>query len=383
MSLYIGVEGVGLRQSVAVASDERGEIVAARRLVGSPITLHTTPRHVLRTRLMDLLCAIKEEANCPLEALRRASVCVGLTGVTFRSDAVVDLPEQFKRLEVPLRRLVCTGDAEIVFVSHARTMAGTAILCHMGSTAYASLGEETFRYGGWGPVFGDEGSGYWIGSSVLRAIAEEHDAGQPASPLWELVDRWFSAPEDTERPDWAGASYVWLEQRDRTNQAGDSGDPRTALFGFAHAMRLHRQWEWRAAVSSLTIPLRRAWDQGNETAAKIWDAAAEELCGQYERMCRRAKIGPDLGPLVIYGGVVTHNRRFRELVLEKLAERQLLPSVVLSPHTSGTLRPACGALLYALGRSRSDALRLPDTATIDRVEASSAAPMFSEALRND
>jgi N-acetylglucosamine kinase len=34
------------------------------------------------------------------------------------------------------------------------------------------------RVGGWGPIFGDEGSGFWIGREVIQAALRAHDAAE-------------------------------------------------------------------------------------------------------------------------------------------------------------------------------------------------------------
>jgi len=172
LALFIGVEGVGMSFSVAVSADETGTVLSSVRLEGAPISLHTTDRRELRSRLAELLRTVCERAEATLEQQRNATVCLGLTGVTFPYDSLIDLPDEFDKMERPVRRLICTGDAEIVFASHAKCDHGSAIVCHMGSTAYVVAGKRRVRYGGWGPVLGDEGSGYWMGRAALRAIGE-------------------------------------------------------------------------------------------------------------------------------------------------------------------------------------------------------------------
>ena len=36
------------------------------------------------------------------------------------------------------------------------------------------------RAGGWGPVFGDEGGGFWIGREAIRCALRANDAGEAA-----------------------------------------------------------------------------------------------------------------------------------------------------------------------------------------------------------
>ena len=63
--------------------------------------------------------------------------------------------------------------------------AAVAILVGTGSVAYArdpkSL--DTVRVGGWGPLIGDDGSGFWIGRSAIRSVLMQHDEQRPRSDL--------------------------------------------------------------------------------------------------------------------------------------------------------------------------------------------------------
>ena len=383
MSLYIGIEGVGLRQSVAVVADAKGRILSAYRMLGEPLFLQTTDRNLLRTRLTKIIREVAFRAGRNLSDLEDAIVCIGLSGVTFPYDADVDLPTEFSKLGIRIKRLVCTGDAEIVFASHAHAAKGSAIVCNMGSTAFVATPENFVRYGGWGPAIGDEGSGYWIGKEVLRAIGEEFDRGDEPTELWKAIDKWLSKPNTCEYADWIGASLLWRKRRLEYEREKRAYDKRTAICSFAHAMSLQKEWEWRAVLSSLTIPLMRAWEQGNEAAENILARAADHLVRQYKHACVRAKVPGTFSPLVLYGGVLTHNSKFRGLVVEKLSRRLKPPCEVLTPTSPKTMRPACGALLYALGDSLTGALRLPSHEVINTLAVEQENAHTSGELNND
>jgi N-acetylglucosamine kinase-like BadF-type ATPase len=367
MSIYIGIEGVGLRHSIAVAADAEGKITASCRLVGEPLSLHTIDRNLLRSRLMTLIREVARGASRSLNELRDATVCIGLSGVTFPYDAVVDLREEFEKLEIPVLKLICTGDAEIVFASHAQILHGSAILCHMGSTAFITTPEHHLRYGGWGPAFGDQGSGYWIGLQALTAISEDFDSGRPESILWKIVEVWLGSPARGEHSDWVAASLIWRKFREKYITAPNRYDLRTALFHFAHAMTLQRSWQWRAVVSSLSIPVVQAHTLGDPSATAILQRAASHLVRQYQNVCKRAAVRPIYGPLVLYGGVILHNPEFQSMLVSQLREIDNSAAEIISPKSDDTMRPALGALLYALGDSDSGHLRLPSQKVIDSV----------------
>lgn len=68
--------------------------------------------------------------------------------------------------------------------------AGVLVLCGTGSMAWgkAETGAEE-RCGGWGPLFGDEGSGFDLGMHALRAACRVTDGRGPATRLHADVPR--------------------------------------------------------------------------------------------------------------------------------------------------------------------------------------------------
>jgi N-acetylglucosamine kinase-like BadF-type ATPase len=402
MDLFIGIEGSGMRHSVAVMADQQGSILSSVRLK-EPISLHTTPVELLIDRLEKLLLNVLKRADCTLNDLCNANVCIGLTGVTFRYDREVALPQVFSRIDFPIKQLICTGDAEIAFASHAQTMTGTCILCHSGSTAYVVLESQGrpchFRFGGWGPALGDEGSGYWMGRAALRAIGAEHEGYKHESILWEEVNAWLNNPQP-HLPAWKFGSNFWkIDVRDiRTGliKRGAKIDPRTVLFHWSHRMQqpglvgrpadLEGFELWRKIVSGLVIPLFRAYRRGDEAARQIVEDATDLLAEQHRLACEIAKReagATTFSPLVLYGGVFTWNPEFRQILIRKISESHHESFTFKQTDDPNVMRPACGALLFALGQSKTDHLQLPRRNTIDRVMEGQSKPEFKSDLVND
>jgi N-acetylglucosamine kinase-like BadF-type ATPase len=382
MVMFVGVEGVGLRQSVAVAADSLGNILSAVRLVGMPLSFHTVERNVFRTRLVRLLEELCRKAGASIDDLKDAILCIGLTGVSFPYEAFCEVPDEIRNAELSFDTLICTGDAEVIFASHVQSDVGSAIVCHIGSVAYVTTPEKRIRLGGWGPAFGDEGSGYWIGRRALRAIGKEVEDGEPPSALWRCIDAWLSHGEEkSEVPDWKAASLLWHKYQAQYHVRG--ADPRTALLSFARSLYLQKEWEWRAIASSFVIPVMRAWGEGDRVAEEIVSTAASDLAKLYRRARQQAGGVADEGPIVLYGGVLNNNERFRGLLMNRLDSRKLLPKRVVTNQTSTTMRPACGALLFALGNSQTGKLRLPSQKKIHAILESGRVPHAMGALQND
>ncbi|WP_353948197.1 BadF/BadG/BcrA/BcrD ATPase family protein [Sporolactobacillus sp. Y61] len=69
---------------------------------------------------------------------------------------------------------------------------GMVVIAGTGSIAYG-LHEDgrSFRIGGWGFLFGDEGSGYDIGRETIRQVLMEYDGRRPATALTSQVKDYF------------------------------------------------------------------------------------------------------------------------------------------------------------------------------------------------
>ncbi|MBR2375302.1 MAG: XRE family transcriptional regulator [Clostridia bacterium] len=63
----------------------------------------------------------------------------------------------------------------------------TAVICGTGSAVFANDGKTLKRVGGYGYLFDDEGSGYYLGKAALRACLEYEDGYGKESLLVKLV----------------------------------------------------------------------------------------------------------------------------------------------------------------------------------------------------
>jgi N-acetylglucosamine kinase len=106
--------------------------------------------------------------------------------------------------EVAQQALPCPtlveNDVRIAFDgAFAGQGAGVLILAGTGSMAWASRNEPDatqLRIGGWGDVFGDEGSAYWIGCQALVIASRSLDGREPQPRLTQaLLDHLSLAPE--------------------------------------------------------------------------------------------------------------------------------------------------------------------------------------------
>ena len=124
------------------------------------------------------------------EALSIAGILDAVPTILYGGFAGVGRAEERRDLENELSRLgvadevVVDSDAAIALVDAFGDGPGIIVIAGTGSIAYArGINGELARCGGWGPVFGDEGSGGWLGRRALGVVAAAADGREPPTAL--------------------------------------------------------------------------------------------------------------------------------------------------------------------------------------------------------
>lgn len=202
------------------------------------------------------------------------------------------------------RTLTVVSDAEAARLGALNGEDGVLLIAGTGSIAVGRFGDEAVRCGGWGPVMGDEGSGYWIGRRALQRACREADGRAEKSALGRSV---FDALDVTE-PGEAVAALAAMADR-------------------------------RSGVAALARTACDAAREGDPVAAALLDEAAGQLALLVNTLARGR------GAVVCSwaGGVFSAG----DVVLDRLRCR-LGPDVTLRAPAGDPLRGAC---IAAGGRS--------------------------------
>lgn len=115
--------------------------------------------------------------------------------------------------------LSLTNDVDMACTGAFAGGAGVLLLSGTGSMAWAADGRgQTARVGGWGPVFGDEGSAYWIGRKALQRVCQAMDGRAPAAQPFAL-QLCTAMGWPTESPGALDALLGWYSQQERPRPA--------------------------------------------------------------------------------------------------------------------------------------------------------------------
>ncbi len=169
---------------------------------------------------------------------------------------------------------------------------GIALIAGTGSLCFGQTRDgRTARAGGWGYLFGDEGSAYAIALAGLRAAAQSADGRAPPT---RLVDA-FLTRLSVERPQ----------------------ELITAIYPMASD---------RAQIASLADIVTQSADEGDAAAQQILQTAAAELAAMVAALARKLGFSGDTFPLALAGGLLLGSEKLRSTLGECLGSLDLRPA---------------------------------------------------------
>ena len=182
MKYFVGVDGGGSSTRAVILDDVlqvigRGEAGPSNHYVAGA---ESAARHCLLA--VEAALAEARRFNAAIAAENIASWGLGLAGVRRPKDAA--LMENALRAVTEDKPFFLDTD---VAAAHSGAFAGGPGVVLSGGTGAIAYGadehNERFYADGWGPLLGDEGSGYWMGVEALRAVCRAADGRAPRTRL--------------------------------------------------------------------------------------------------------------------------------------------------------------------------------------------------------
>lgn len=169
----LGVDGGGT-STVAWLADDRGEVIGRGK--AGPSNAKAIGVEAARAALDEAIRRAFTDAGCAVTPV--AVACFGLAGFDRAEDK--RLLEDWSLAADRARRLLLVNDGELVLAAGTPGGNGVAIIAGTGSIAVGKAADgRSARAGGWGHLFGDEGSAYSVALSGLRLAAQRHDGREP------------------------------------------------------------------------------------------------------------------------------------------------------------------------------------------------------------
>jgi glucosamine kinase len=182
MSFFLAIDAGGTKTRCLLADETR---VLGRAVTGS-VKLMRVGEAEASLRLRTMLAEVAQAADVNLADVTQT--CIGIAGYTI--EAVREWAER-EIAQVVGGELLISGDEEIAFDGAFRGGPGILVVAGTGNNVMGRAADGAISTaGGWGPVLGDEGSGFWIAQEALRAGFWARDRGIATNLLTEIGDFW-------------------------------------------------------------------------------------------------------------------------------------------------------------------------------------------------
>ena len=273
MNYYLGVDGGGTKTTALVCDEELREIATVS---GGSVNYRSEGMEAARANL----AAIVSELAAKTGIERFRSAFIGSSALFGRADEAA--LRAFAEGVVPAERIAMDSDLYIALMS-CETDNALAAICGTGSMA-AAFGPEgnVLTRGGFGYLFGDEGSAYAISREALFRAARAAEETDPATLLTGALTGFFGVKD----------VYAF------TDLAYDPPMERKRLAAFAPAV---------------TDCARR----GDETAREVLRRQAALFAGTVRSL---AAALPEKPAVFCYGGVFAHDEIFTGYFREALGD---------------------------------------------------------------
>lgn len=299
--MFLGVDGGGTKTAFCLL--RRDGVVVASAL--APSTYANGERR-------DLILEVLRKgtsAVCTHAGLTPADIDYAFFGLPGYGEVISAVPmlDQAPLEVLHHRRYTCDNDMVCGWAGSLGTADGVNVISGTGSMAYGEHAGRRARVGGWGEIFGDEGSAHWIAIQGLAAFSRMSDGRVARGPLYYALRERLAVTDDFDVIDVVG------------NQWGGR----------------------RRDVAGLSTVVVDAANQGDTCAEHILTDAAAELALVVDACRRQLDWPPDEVVPISYSGGVFSAGAVRKAFIHDLDERVGYDlRVPLYP-------PVVGAALYA------------------------------------
>lgn len=303
MRLFLGVDGGGTKTDFLLI-DAVGQVRAFHR-AGSAYYLETGVEALERLLVAGISATLQQAG------VAAAQVDFGFIGLPAHGEdsALTPRLDALASRVLPAERYRCGNDMVCGWAGALAGSDGINLVAGTGSIAYGEWAERQARAGGWGELFSDEGSAYWVACRALTVFSRMSDGRAEKGPLHERIRRHFGLGSDL---DLCAAVY---------------GPPPLA----------------RSELAALAPLAAEAAAAGDVAARRVFDAAAQELAALVHAVRAGLRVPPPAVVTVSYSGGMF---QFGATLLDPL-RAALAASPLPYDFVAPRLTPAAGAALYA------------------------------------
>lgn len=214
---------------------------------------------------------------------------------------------KFPKLKSFARKIKIEGDQKAAFRSGTDEKDGVVLIAGTGSIAMGWRGGKEVIAGGWDYIMGDQGSAFWVGQELLRAVCRELDERGPKTQFLSklLLSHWKIKKESD-------------------------------LYRMVYRENMVEM------VASLAVLADRAAQKGDRTARSILARAGRELAVAAATVIKKLRFQKEQFPLVLIGGM------FQSPFISEAVRREIKKIAPYGKIIRPVRGPVTGAIKLAL-----------------------------------
>ena len=300
MKLFAGYDGGGTK-TACVLTDETGRILGSG--IGGPSNYLYCGREVAAQSVRTATEKAFASAGLPMQRLDTAYMASAAILIQ-HGDAHVP----FFSTCIDADHVICESDIYNIWFGSVRERPAVITIAGTGSITYICSTEGYLRVGGWGPLLGDEGSGYDLGLRALKLACRMYDGREPEEKAF--MDALFGHYE---------------------------------LSTPGELLRKLNKGDTRSAVADAAKVVCGLYAAGSPAAKALLESCAEEIALTVQTAIRRDG-GSAAYPLILSGGLVRPDGPLDAMLKDKL----LRPGSGISEITALQVHPAVASAALAL-----------------------------------
>jgi N-acetylglucosamine kinase-like BadF-type ATPase len=301
--MYLGVDGGGTKTAMCLLRED-GRVAAQAQ----------TASCYYFTEGIGLVGRVLQEGIdevCERASVTSAEIRYAFFGLPTYGEVSSDVPalDAIPRDILGHSRYVCDNDMVCGWAGSLGGIDGINVVSGTGSITYGERLGHGARVGGWGDLFGDEGSAYWISIKGLNAFTRMSDGRLPVGPLHEALRTHLKLAADLDLVD----------------------------------IVLNRWQGGRSEIAALSRVIVDAAESGDECATQILSEAADELARLVDTTRRILDFSPEESVPVSYSGGIFNVRSIVEdfeAALYHLRDGYELRKPLFSPAIGGAIYAA-------------------------------------------
>ncbi|MCE4556978.1 BadF/BadG/BcrA/BcrD ATPase family protein [Roseateles cellulosilyticus] len=187
-AMFLGIDGGGTKTAFVLV-DAAGRLLARHE---------STTSYYLEIGFDALRALLHDgvKATLDLAGAQSSDVTHAFAGLPAHGEDSALLADFSSLLEGALPRHTVGNDMVCSWAGSLAGADGISLVAGTGSIAYGEWQGRSARCGGWGEVFGDEGSAYWLAREVLALFSRMADGRTEPGPLLALVREHFQLAHD-------------------------------------------------------------------------------------------------------------------------------------------------------------------------------------------